>query len=88
MDIVFPFRYISKTIGDIEMKLFACDRVKLRLSNGYTICTIGERSINEPAQPLDINTLYNVKVVEEFIQLIVRPDVEIIANQHWTKHLK
>ena len=38
----------------------------------------------EPAQPLDINTLHNVYVIEEFIQLTVGSDVEIIANSHWT----
>ena len=39
----------------------------------------------EPAQPLAINTLYNVYVVEELIQFTVESDAEFIANSHWTK---
>ena len=38
----------------------------------------------EPAQPLDINTLNNVHVVEE---LLHKSDAEIIANSHWTEDL-
>ena len=41
----------------------------------------------EPAQPLDVNTLHNVYVVEEVIQLTVVSDMEIIANSHWTEDL-
>ena len=41
----------------------------------------------EPAQPLDINTLYNVDVVEELIQLTIESNAEIIANSHWTEDL-
>ena len=36
----------------------------------------------EPAQPLNINTLYNVYVVEELLQLTIESNVEIIANSH------
>ena len=41
----------------------------------------------ETMQPLDINTLHNVNVVEELIQLIVKSDAEVIANSHWSKDL-
>ena len=36
----------------------------------------------ESAQPLDINALHNVHVVEELIQLTIGPNAEIIANSH------
>ena len=36
----------------------------------------------EPAQPLNINTLHNVHVVEELIQLTIKSNAEIIANSH------
>ena len=41
----------------------------------------------EPAQPMDINILHNVYVVEELIQFTIESDAEIIANTHWTKDL-
>ena len=41
----------------------------------------------EPAQPLNINTLHNVYVVEKLIQLIIESNAEIIANSHWTEAL-
>ena len=41
----------------------------------------------EPAQPLDINTLHNVHVVEELIELTIKSNAEIIANSHWTEDL-
>ena len=34
----------------------------------------------DPAQPLDINTLHNVYVVEEVIELTIESCAEIIAN--------
>ena len=34
----------------------------------------------EPAQVLNINTLHNVYVVEELIQLTIESNAEIIAN--------
>ena len=36
-------------------------------------------------QPLDVNTLDNVHVVEEPKQLTVELDAEIIGKEHWTK---
>ena len=33
----------------------------------------------EPAQPLNINTLHNIYVVEELIQLTIKSDAEFIA---------
>ena len=42
----------------------------------------------EPAQPLNINTLHNVYVVEELIQLTIESNTEIIANSYWTKILR
>ena len=39
----------------------------------------------EPTQPLNINTLHNVYVVEELIQLTIESNAEIIANSHWTE---
>ena len=41
----------------------------------------------EPVQPLDINTLHNIYVVEELIQLRTESNAEIIANSHWTEDL-
>ena len=41
----------------------------------------------EPAQPLDINTLHNVHVVEELIQLTIELNAEINANSHWAEDL-
>ena len=41
----------------------------------------------EPAQPLNINTLHNVYVVEELIQLTIESNAEIIVNSHWTEDL-
>ena len=38
----------------------------------------------EPAQPLDINTLHNVHIVGDLIQVIVELNVETIAKSHWT----
>ena len=39
----------------------------------------------EPAQPMDINILHNVYVVEELIQFTIESDAEIIAKFHWTE---
>ena len=41
----------------------------------------------EPAQPLDINTLHNVHVVEQLIQVTIESNAEIIANSQWTEDL-
>ena len=41
----------------------------------------------KPSQPLNINTLQNVYVVEELIQLTIELNVEIIANSIWTEDL-
>ena len=41
----------------------------------------------EPAQHLNINTLHNVYVVEELIQLTIESNAEITANSHWTEDL-
>ena len=40
----------------------------------------------ESAQPLDINTLHNVQVVEELIQLTVISNAEIIAKSMLLRH--
>ena len=37
----------------------------------------------ELTQPLDVNTLYNVYVIEELIQLIVGPYADTITNPYW-----
>ena len=42
----------------------------------------------EPAQPLNINTLHNVYVVEELLQLTIESNVEIIANSLCTEDLR
>ena len=42
-------------------------------------------NIAEPAQPLYINTLHNVYVIEELIQLTIGSNAEIIATSLWTK---
>ena len=39
----------------------------------------------EPAEPLVINTLSNVHVIEELIQLPIGSDAVVIANSYWTK---
>ena len=72
------------------------------LSNGCKVVLFAEFRINypsrrnillhtndmaEPAQPLDINTLHNVHVVQELIQLTIKSNAEIIANTHWTEDL-
>ena len=41
----------------------------------------------EPAQPLNINTLSNVHVIEELIQLPVGSDTVVIAHFYWIKNL-
>ena len=41
----------------------------------------------ESAQPLNTNTLHNVHVVEELIQLTIESNAEVIANSHWTEDL-
>ena len=41
----------------------------------------------ELAQPLNINTLHNVYIVEELVQLIVGSDAKIIANITATAYL-
>ena len=41
----------------------------------------------EPSQSLDINTLQNVYVVEEAIQLIIESNEKTIVNSHWTEVL-
>ena len=43
--------------------------------------------MTEPAQPLDINTLHKVYVVEELIQVTIISNVKIILNVHWTEDL-
>ena len=44
--------------------------------------------MTEPAEPLDINTLNNVHVIEELIQLPVGSDTVVISNSYWTKILR
>ena len=41
----------------------------------------------DPAQPLNINTLHNVHVVEELLQLNIYSNTEIIANSHRIEEL-
>ena len=41
----------------------------------------------EPAQTLGINTMHNIYVVEELIELTIESNAEIIANSHWTEDL-
>ena len=41
----------------------------------------------DPVQPLTVNTLQNVCVVEELIQLSFASDAEIIGNWYWTDDL-
>ena len=38
-------------------------------------------------EPLVINTLSNVHVIEELIQLPVGSDTVVIANSYWTENL-
>ena len=46
------------------------------------------KAMTEPAQPLNIDTLHNIYVVEEHIQLTIESNAEIIVNSHWTEDLK
>ena len=39
------------------------------------------------AEPMDINTLSRVHVIEELIQLPVGSHTIVIANSYWTKNL-
>ena len=48
---------------------------------------IDANDMAEPAEPLVINTLSNVHVIEELIQLPVGSDTVVIANSYWTKNL-
>ena len=41
----------------------------------------------EPTEPLDINTLSNVHIIEKLIQRPVGSDTVVIANSYWTKNL-
>ena len=41
----------------------------------------------EPAEPLVINIISNVHVIEELIQLPVGSNTVVIVNSYWTKNL-
>ena len=41
----------------------------------------------EPAEPLVINTLINLHVIEKLMQFPVGTDTVVIANSYWTKNL-
>ena len=41
----------------------------------------------EPAQPLNIDTLHNIHVVGELMQLTVASNAEIIVNSLWAEDL-
>ena len=45
------------------------------------------KDIAQPAQPMDINTLHNVQVVEKLIQFTIGANAKIIANSYWTENL-
>ena len=45
------------------------------------------KDIAEPAHPLDVNTLHNVHVVKELLQLTNGSNAEIIAILHYTEDL-
>ena len=62
------------------------------MATNYRIKHSSQRSIHpndmaEPAEPLIINTLSNVHVIEEVIQLPIGSDTVFIANSYWTKNL-
>ena len=48
---------------------------------------IHRNDMAETAEPQVINTLSNVHVIEELIQLPVDMDTVVIANSYWTKNL-
>ena len=41
----------------------------------------------EPVEPLDINTVSNVLVIEELILRPIGSDTVVVANSYWTKNL-
>ena len=47
---------------------------------------IHPNDINEPAEPMVINTLSNIHVIEELIQLPVGSETVVMANSYWTKN--
>ena len=50
-----------------------------------SVC-IHTNDMAKPAELLDINTLSNVHVIEELIQLLVGSDTVVIANSYRTKN--
>ena len=55
---------------------------KVVLSNTHLAGAFFSIQRTKPGQSLDINTLHNVYVVEELIQLIIGSNAKIIANSH------
>ena len=79
LDLVFPTdarSSFSPTSADPRIKYPSCRIILLHTND-----------MARPAQPLDINTLHNVHVVEELIQLTTVSNAEIIANSHWTEDI-
>ena len=52
-----------------------------------TLVFIHPNDMAEPAEPMDINTLSNIHVIAELIQLPVGSDTVDIGNSYWTKNL-
>ena len=79
IDLVFPTdtrSSSSPTFSDPRIKNPSLRNILLHMND-----------MAEPAQPLNINTLHNIYVVEELIQLTIESNAEIIANSHWTEDL-
>ena len=47
---------------------------------------IHSNDMAEPTEPLDTNTLSNVHIIEDLIQLPVGSDTVVIANSYWQHH--
>ena len=83
------------------IKLFLYRLPRFDPSNGYEVVLFADfrrikypsrRSIflhsNDMAEPVqDINAVHNVYIFEEFIQLTIESNADIIDNSHWAEEL-
>ena len=79
------------TLIDYRASLLLVLSMQIRLPSLLTsICfriLLHSNDMAEAAQPFNVNTLYNVHVVEKLIQLTLGSNMEIIAYSHWTEEL-
>ena len=82
----FSLAYTNRWQGFFDL-IFPTDT---KLSSSPTLrysILLRRNDLAEPAQPLDIDMLHNIHVVEELIQLTIGSEVDIIANSRWTEDL-